>query len=135
MKKLKPQYVNLREIYNLGKITRSYISPFSGELKKNEVIEVLVSYQKITPSENSRFGLGEFVSFKNQQGQIHEYFDYHEIYSGTFSKWTMQDGRIERELRSRKGLKKRAINLAKLEEDITDKLKNLPIHVKDVFGL
>ena len=131
---LKPEYINIREIYNLGKIKRSYISPFSLESRENEAIGVLVSYQKITLTKSSEFILGEHVSFENLSGQKHEYFHYHEIYGGTFSKWTMKNGGIKRELRDR-NFKKRAIDLTKFEEDITDRLENLPTHVKNVFGL
>ena len=128
----KPEYIDVREGYSLGNICRSYISD-NGELLEDVDIEVLVSYQKKTISGN-KFVLGEHVSFEDRQGRRHEYFSYDDNYGGVVSKWTTKDGEIERELRTRDH-RKEPLNLTKFENGIIDKLKNLPAHVRNVFGL
>ena len=128
-----PEYIHVREGYNLGKIYRSYTSD-NGELIKDSEIEVLVNYEKVTLHKNSEFILGEHVSFRDPYNRIHKYFSYHKIYRGTISKWTKNNGEIMRELRKR-DYTKEPLDLNKFEKDILDKLKNLPNHVKNVFGI
>jgi len=134
----KPEYIRIMETYNLGKIRRSY--SLYGELLNDIEIEVLLSYEKITLSKDikirkdSKFILGEHLSFKDFYNARHEYFSYHEIYGGTFSKWTAKDGEIKRELRKR-DFTKGSLDSIKFEDDIINKLKSLPKHVRDVIGI